>query len=69
PDNRPFKEKWRGQIQGCLVAVALCAITTLISLQVACHLRRRQSGDALFAGRSGDCAALRTLAVGGGDGD
>ncbi|ECI3497508.1 two-component system sensor histidine kinase KdbD, partial [Salmonella enterica subsp. salamae] len=33
PDNRPFKEKWRGQIQGCLVAVALCAITTLIAMQ------------------------------------
>lgn len=24
---------WRGQIQGCLVAVALCAITTLIAMQ------------------------------------
>ncbi|EEC7123233.1 two-component system sensor histidine kinase KdpD [Salmonella enterica] len=33
PDNRTFKEKWRGQIQGCLIAVALCAITTLIAMQ------------------------------------
>ncbi len=34
PDNRPFKEKWRGQIQGCLVAVALLRHHhTLIAMQ------------------------------------
>ncbi|MDT1795513.1 two-component system sensor histidine kinase KdbD, partial [Salmonella enterica subsp. enterica serovar Oslo] len=32
-DYRPFKEIWRWQFQGCLVAVALCAITSLIALQ------------------------------------
>lgn len=32
-DTRTFKDKWRVQIQGCLVAVALCALITLIALQ------------------------------------
>lgn len=32
-DTRTFKDKWRVQIQGCLVAVALCALITLISMQ------------------------------------
>ncbi len=32
-DNRTFKDKWRVQIQGCVVAVALCAIITLIAMQ------------------------------------
>ncbi|WP_411899573.1 DUF4118 domain-containing protein, partial [Salmonella enterica] len=27
------KGKWQGEIQGCLVAVALCAITTLNAMQ------------------------------------
>ncbi|WP_436857084.1 two-component system sensor histidine kinase KdpD [Citrobacter tructae] len=31
PDTRTFKDKWRVQIQGCLVAVALCALTTFIA--------------------------------------
>ena len=30
-DTRTFKDKWRVQIQGCLVAVALCALTTFIA--------------------------------------
>ncbi|EHG7612773.1 two-component system sensor histidine kinase KdpD [Citrobacter sedlakii] len=33
PDTRSFKDKWRVQIQGCLVAVALCALTTFIASQ------------------------------------
>lgn len=33
PDTRPFGEKWRVQIQGCLVAVALCALITLFARQ------------------------------------
>ncbi|MFS9382322.1 two-component system sensor histidine kinase KdpD [Citrobacter sp. ANG330] len=33
PDTRAFKDKWRVQIQGCLVAVALCALTTFIASQ------------------------------------
>jgi two-component system sensor histidine kinase KdpD len=32
-DSRTFKDKWRVQIQGCVVAVALCAIITLIAMQ------------------------------------
>ncbi|MEG0263747.1 MAG: two-component system sensor histidine kinase KdpD, partial [Citrobacter sp.] len=32
-DTRTFKDKWRVQIQGCVVAAALCAITTLIAMQ------------------------------------
>ncbi|EJG2170529.1 two-component system sensor histidine kinase KdpD, partial [Citrobacter freundii 47N] len=32
-DSRTFKDKWRVQIQGCVVAVALCAIITLIAIQ------------------------------------
>lgn len=32
-DTRTFKDKWRVQIQGCLVAAALCAFTTLIAMQ------------------------------------
>ncbi|KFK95148.1 MULTISPECIES: two-component system sensor histidine kinase KdpD [unclassified Serratia (in: enterobacteria)] len=30
-DNRTFSEKWRFQLRGCAVAVALCAIITLLS--------------------------------------
>ncbi len=56
PDNRPF-ENGVGRFRGCLVAVAF-APSPRLSYAVACHLRRRQSGDALFAGRSGDCALL-----------
>lgn len=33
PDTRVFKDKWRVQIQGSLVAVALCALTTFIASQ------------------------------------
>lgn len=33
PDTRAFKDKWRVQIQGCLVAIALCALTTFIASQ------------------------------------
>ncbi len=54
---------------GCLVARGALRHHHAYRYAVACRLRRRQSGDALFAGRPGDCAALRTLAVGGGDGD
>jgi two-component system sensor histidine kinase KdpD len=32
-DSRPFMEKWRVQLKGCLVAVALCAAITLIAMQ------------------------------------
>lgn len=32
-DSRTFRDKWRVQIQGCVVAVALCAIITLIAMQ------------------------------------
>lgn len=32
-DTRTFKDKWRVQIQGCLVAAALCAFITLIAMQ------------------------------------
>ncbi|ELY4569794.1 two-component system sensor histidine kinase KdpD [Cronobacter sakazakii] len=30
-DNRPFMEKWRVQLRGCAVAVALCALITLVA--------------------------------------
>ncbi|HAI5625524.1 TPA: sensor histidine kinase [Escherichia coli] len=33
PDSRSFKDKWRVQIQGCVVAAALCAVITLIAMQ------------------------------------
>ncbi|EHK3068161.1 two-component system sensor histidine kinase KdpD [Escherichia fergusonii] len=33
PDSRSFKDKWRIQIQGCVVAAALCAVITLIAMQ------------------------------------
>ncbi|MGE9727249.1 ATP-binding protein [Cronobacter sakazakii] len=32
-DNRPFMEKWRVQLRGCAVAVALCALITLVAHQ------------------------------------
>lgn len=32
-DNRPLMEKWRVQIQGCLVALGLCALITLVAMQ------------------------------------
>ncbi len=32
-DSRPALEKWRLQLQGCAVAVALCAIITLVAMQ------------------------------------
>ncbi|WP_318393158.1 two-component system sensor histidine kinase KdpD [Enterobacter sp.] len=30
-DDRPLKEKWRVQFQGCLVAAVLCALITLVA--------------------------------------
>ncbi|WP_024557157.1 two-component system sensor histidine kinase KdpD [Franconibacter pulveris 1160] len=33
PDARPFTEKWRIQIRGCLVALLLCALITLVANQ------------------------------------
>lgn len=33
PDTRAFKDKWRVQLQGCLAAIALCALTTFIASQ------------------------------------
>ena len=33
PDTRSFNEKWRVQIRGCAVAIALCALTTFIANQ------------------------------------
>ena len=32
-DTRPFTERWRVQLQGCLVALVLCALITLIARQ------------------------------------
>ena len=32
-DSRTTMEKWRLQIQGCLVALALCAVITLVAMQ------------------------------------
>ncbi|KFC03283.1 osmosensitive K+ channel histidine kinase [Trabulsiella guamensis ATCC 49490] len=32
-DTRPWREKWRVQLRGCAVAVALCAIITLVASQ------------------------------------
>lgn len=32
-DSRPFIERWRVQLKGCAVALALCAAITLIALQ------------------------------------
>jgi two-component system sensor histidine kinase KdpD len=32
-DARPFMERWRVQVKGCLVAFALCAAITLIAMQ------------------------------------
>lgn len=32
-DTRPLMEKWRVQIQGCLVALGLCALITLVAMQ------------------------------------
>lgn len=32
-DNRPLIEKWRVQIQGCLVALGLCTLITLVAMQ------------------------------------
>ncbi|WP_312998009.1 two-component system sensor histidine kinase KdpD [Leclercia sp.] len=33
PDNRTFNDKWRIQLRGCLVAVLLCALITIIASQ------------------------------------
>lgn len=33
PDNRTFSDKWRIQLRGCLVAVLLCALITVIASQ------------------------------------
>ncbi len=32
-DSRPFMERWRVQLKGCVVALALCAAITLIAMQ------------------------------------
>lgn len=32
-DNRPLMDKWRVQIHGCLVALGLCALITLVAMQ------------------------------------
>ena len=32
-DTRPLMEKWRVQIHGCLVALGLCALITLVAMQ------------------------------------
>lgn len=32
PDSRPFTEKWRMQLRGCVAAIALCALITVLSL-------------------------------------
>ncbi|VDZ80167.1 sensor protein KdpD [Salmonella bongori] len=41
PDNRSFKEKWRAQLQGCLVAIALCAFNHAYRHAVARRFRCR----------------------------
>lgn len=33
PDSRAFSDKWRIQLRGCLVAVVLCALITVIASQ------------------------------------
>jgi two-component system sensor histidine kinase KdpD len=33
PDSRTFSDKWRIQLRGCLVAVVLCALITVIASQ------------------------------------
>jgi len=32
-DSRPFMERWRVQVKGCLVALGLCAAITLVAMQ------------------------------------
>ncbi|STV92879.1 Osmosensitive K+ channel histidine kinase KdpD [Klebsiella michiganensis] len=32
-DSRTAMEKWRLQLQGCVVAIALCAVITVVAMQ------------------------------------
>lgn len=65
PDSRSFKDKWRVQIQGCVVAAALCAVITLIAMQWLMAFDAANFGDAVSAWRGGGGAILWTLAFGG----
>ncbi len=65
PDSRSFKDKWRVQIQGCVVAAALCAVITLIAMQWLMAFDAANPGDAVSAWRGGGGAILWTLAFGG----
>lgn len=65
PDSRSFKDKWRVQIQGCVVAAALCAVITLIAMQWLMAFDAANFGDAVSAWRGGSGAILWTLAFGG----
>nr|VUD33563.1 Osmosensitive K+ channel histidine kinase KdpD [Raoultella sp. NCTC 9187] len=38
-DNRTTMDKWRLQLQGCCVAVAICAVITLVAMQWLVALR------------------------------
>lgn len=65
PDSRSFKDKWRVQIQGCVVAAALCAVITLIAMQWLMAFDAANFGDAVSTWRGGGGAILWTLAFGG----
>lgn len=65
PDSRSFKDKWRVQIQGCVVAAALCAVITLIAMQWLMAFDAANPGDAVSTWRGGGGAILWTLAFGG----
>ncbi len=65
PDNRSFKDKWRVQIQGCVVAAALCAVITLIAMQWLMAFDAANPGDAVSAWRGGGGVILWTLAFSG----
>lgn len=69
PDSRAFSDKWRIQLRGCLVAVVLCALITVIASQWLIVFDAANPGDDSPAWRSGGGALLRALAVGTGDGD
>ena len=65
-DNRTALDKWRQQLKGCLLAVALCAIITVVAMQWLMAFEAA-NGDALSTGRGDYRPAVWPLAIGAGD--
>ncbi len=68
-DSRTAMDKWRLQLQGCVVAIALCAVITVVAMQWLMAFEAANLVMLYLLGVGDYRSRVWPLAVGTGDGD